>query len=690
MRLIAQLLEAELPDDAALLSEAPSRLADLLPAITRLQLKGSLRQCRADRLARQPLPAIAQDRQGRFFIIAQVRDGQCLVHDPLTSISQRLDAEQLAASWTGQLLRIEAPGNGGPSRFDFTWFIPVLVKYRKPLGQTLLVSLFLQLFALVTPLFFQVVMDKVLIHRAFTTLDVLAAALLLLLAFESLLSGLRNYFFAHTACRIDVELGAQLFKHLIELPLSYFAARRVGDSVARVRELENIRGFLTDNSVILLLDVLFSVVFVALMWRYSPWLTAVVLASVPVYLLVSLVMTPILRARLDISVGRQAQQQAFLVETLRGIDTVKALALEPQTIRQWDQHLAASAAAGFRTQNSSVLTAEAIGFISKLLAVITLYVGARLVIDGQMTAGQFIAFNMLSGRVTQPLQRLAQLWVSFQQTGLAMQRLADILDTRPERAAAAQPGTPALNGQVRFDNVHFTYPNASAAVLQGLDLHIRPGEVVGIVGPSGSGKSTLAKLLQRLYVPQAGRVLFDEQDVSQLNLQSLREQIGVVEQESLLFNLSIRANIALADPGSPLDDVIAAAKTAGAHAFILEQAQGYDTLVDEHGASLSGGQRQRLAIARALLRDPRLLIFDEATSALDYESERVIQQNMQAISADRTMIIIAHRLQAVRHADRIVVLDKGRVVEEGCHDLLVGVEEGYYRGLWESQVGAGE
>ncbi|WP_416769498.1 type I secretion system permease/ATPase [Pseudomonas sp. RHF3.3-3] len=662
---------------------------DILLAAKQLKLKTKAVRTYAERLSQTPLPAIACSNDGSFFIIARVDQEKTLVHDPLLQRPTVLSTEQLQARWNGELILVQSASSqaGEVSRFDFTWFIPAIVKYRKLLGEVLLVSLVLQIFSLLTPLFFQVVMDKVLVHHGLTTLDVVAIGLLGIMLFESTLSGLRSYVFAHTASRIDVELGSRLFRHLVTLPLAYFQARRVGDSVARVRELENIRSFLTGNAITLLLDVLFSVVFIAVMCFYSGWLTLIVLVSLPLYFIVSLFITPLLRARLNESFARGAENQSFLVETINGIDTVKSMAVEPQVTRKWDNQLAAYVSAGFKTQTLSTIANEAVSLIGKLVTVATLWLGARLVIDGQLSVGQLVAFNMLAGRVAQPIMRLAQLWTNFQQTGVSVQRLGDILNTRTELSQATRSALPTLKGRIEFDQVHFRYRPEGSEVLRGVKLVVEAGEVIGVVGRSGSGKSTLTRLLQRLYVPERGRVLVDGMDLALADVSSLRRQIGVVLQDNMLFNRSIRENIALTDPGAPLEAVMHAAKMAGAHEFILELPEGYDTVVGEHGASLSGGQRQRVAIARALIGNPRILIFDEATSALDYESERIIQQNMQAICKGRTVIIIAHRLSAVRDANRIIVMDRGQIVEQGSHAELLTLQAGHYSRLYRLQQG---
>jgi ATP-binding cassette, subfamily B, bacterial HlyB/CyaB len=650
--------------------------ADLLLAAKRLGLVAKAVRVDVARLAKTPLPAVAARRSADgavdFFIVARVDGDQVLIQSPLLGRPETLTLAALQSRWTGELILFTSRASvaGELAKFDFTWFIPAIVKYRKLLLEVLVVSLVLQCFALITPLFFQVVMDKVLVHRGFTTLDVITVGLTVVVVFEVVLTALRSFVFAHTTSRIDVELGARLFRHLLTLPMAYFQARRVGDSVARVRELENIRSFLTGNAITLVLDLLFSFVFIGVMLTYSAWLTLIVVVSLPCYVLLSAVFTPLLRTRLNEKFNRGAENQAFLVETISGIDTVKAMAVEPHWTRQWEQQLAAYVSSSFKTATLGSLANSGVGLISKLVTVATMVVGARLVIDNRLTVGQLIAFNMLAGQVSQPVMRLAQLWTDFQQTGISVQRLGDILNTRTE-VAGNKSTLPPLAGRVTLDGVVFRYRPDGPEALKNVSIDIAAGEVIGIVGRSGSGKSTLTKLVQRLMVPERGRVLVDGMDLALADCSSLRRQMGVVLQENVLFARSIRDNIALTDPGAPMEAVMQAAKLAGAHEFIVELPEGYDTLVGEHGSSLSGGQRQRIAIARALMTNPRVLIFDEATSALDYESERTIQDNMKAICQGRTVIIIAHRLSAVRHADRIIVMERGQIVEMGSHAELL-------------------
>lgn len=687
----------------------PFSVETILHAARSLGIKAKVVKQPPSRLDRAPLPAIAQDKEGKFFIVAKIDVGaRAQPSSPSMSDQERthlssntrlliqrpgeapsvLQLDAFLALWSGRMLFFTSRANyaGEMAKFDFTWFIPAVIKYRKLLAEVLLISLVLQLIGLITPLFFQVVIDKVLVNHAMKTLHVVAFGLVCATVFEGLLTAIRSYVFAHTSSKIDVELGARLFRHLLHLPIAYFQARRVGDSVARVRELENIRSFLTSNAMTLVLDLLFSFVFLGVMLWYSVWLTLVVVASIPLYAMTSFIFTPILRQRLNDKFNKSAENQSFLVETISGIDTVKAMAVEPRWQQKWDKQLAAYVASGLATNNIASVASGSINLISKLVTVLIMCLGANLVIENHLTVGALIAFNMLSGQVAAPILRLAQLWNDFQQVGISMSRLGDILNTRTE-IVGQKTRMPRIAGAIEFDQVSFRYRPDTPDVIRDIRLKIEPGEVIGIVGRSGSGKSTFAKLVQRLYVPDRGRVMVDGQDIAIIDTTSLRHQIGVVLQENILFNRSIRDNIALSNPSAPIEFIVQLAKLAGAHEFICELAEGYDTIVGEHGTGLSGGQRQRIAIARALMSNPRILIFDEATSALDYESEQIIQNNMRQICAGRTVLIIAHRLSAVRDANRIIVMERGQIAEVGNHQALISNPKGIYHHLYTLQQG---
>ena len=654
-----------------------------------LGVRGRARRSQWPRLAHTPLPAIAVMRDGNFILLAKFSGEAVLIQDPQQPRPALMSRSEFEAGWTGELVLMTRRAGLSDlyKRFDVTWFLGAINKYRAVLSEVLIASFFLQLFSLVSPLFFQVIIDKVLVNRSLSTLDVLLIGLVGISIFETILGVLRTYVFMHTTNRIDVELGARLFRHLLALPLAYFQTRRVGDSVARVRELENIRTFLTSSALTLLIDLLFTFVFLGVMFFYSAFLTGLVLASLPIYIGISAAATPIFRRRLDEKFERGAENQAFLVESISGVETLKAMAVEPQMQSRWEEQLAGYVAASFRVLRLGNIATQTVQLVNKLVTASILYFGAKLVIGGQITVGELVAFNILASRVSAPVLRISQIWQDFHQARLSIARLGDILNTPPEPIFNATQSTPpAIRGEVKFMHVSFRYRIDGPEVLHDISFTVESNEVIGIVGPSGSGKSTLTKLIQRLYVPESGRILIDGADLATVDAGWLRRQTGVVLQDNVLFNRSARDNIALADPGMTQDRVVNAAKLAGAHEFILGLPHGYDTIIGERGSSLSGGQRQRIAIARALVMKPRILIFDEATSALDYESERIIKENMKAIAHGRTVFIIAHRLSTVRGCDRILTIEDGRLVEDGTHERLIA-KGGRYAGLHALQAG---
>jgi len=671
----------------ALSLSGPAPAQDIVRLAIKMGVKSKIVNLSLEKLPNLPLPAIIGLKNGEFAILGAIQGDVALIHEA-ASAPDKIDMAALKERFDGQVILMTTRADfSKPGKFDLSWFIPVLMKYRALLGEVLVASFLLQLFALSTPLIFQVVIDKVLVHRGLGTLDVLIIALLAVITFEVVLGGLRSYVFTHTTSRVDVELGAKLYRHVLSIPLAYFESRRVGETVARVRELDTVREFLTSSSVTLVIDFFFTFVFLGVMALYSLPLTGIVLVTVTAYVIIWVILTPHLRERIDERFARGAESQSFLVESISGIQTLKAQAVEPQMQARWEQLLAAFVRSGFAAARLNIVGGQAIQFVNKISTAILLYFGAKLVISGDLSVGELVAFNMLAGRVAEPVLRLAGLWQQFQEARVGIERLGEILNTpteaefKPSRAAM-----PHIKGAVQFDAVTFRYRPGGREAIRQFSLTINPGEVIGIVGPSGSGKSTLTKLLQRLYVPESGRITVDGLDLSMADPAWLRRQIGVVLQENLLFNRTVRENIALSDPGKPMSAVIEAAKLAGAHQFILELSEGYDTLIEERGTNLSGGQRQRLAIARALITNPRILILDEATSALDAESEMIIQNNMKDIIRGRTVLIIAHRLSAIRMATRIITVDQGLLTEMGTHDSLMK-QKGRYHQLWTMQSG---
>ncbi len=664
--------------------------SDIVRAARRIGLRARLLTGqKTQRLETCPIPAIVKGKDGRFVVLLQRgADGRLRVGDPVARTQAVLSPEALAEKWAGDIILLTRRWGGPgiePGNFGFQWFKPSLWRYRKPLAHVLIASLFVQLFALATPLLFQVVIDKVLVHKGLSTLIVIISGMVLIAIFDTLLQFLRAYTLTHTTSRIDVELGSRLFDHLLRLPMAYFETRATGQTVARVRELETIRGFLTGQGLSSVIDLLFTFIFFAVLFAYSTTLALIVLVSIPLYVLIAVLIRPVLRDKISQRFNAGAASQQFLVESVFGMQTLKAAAVEPILRNQWEERLAAYVRTSFELVIVASIGQNAIQIVSKFTTAAVLFFGALAVINNELTVGGLVAFNMIMNQATAPILRLSQLWQDFQQVQISVSRVGDILNAPPESTRLGVAHLPPAQGAITFSDVTFRYRPDASEVLQSINLEIPAGQVIGIVGPSGSGKSTLTKLVQRLYRPERGQILIDGLDISQVDTAWLRRQIGVVLQEMTLFNRTIHDNIALANPAMPRAQVILVSRLAGADEFISKLPLGYDTPIEERGANLSGGQRQRIAIARALATQPRILILDEATSALDYESERIIQNNMRHIVRGRTVIIIAHRLNAVRRADRIIAVDGGRIVEQGNHAELIARPNGLYARLWRMQ-----
>jgi subfamily B ATP-binding cassette protein HlyB/CyaB len=659
----------------------------ILRAAKEIGLKSKIVKPKIDRIHNMAFPFIAILSGCDFLVIIRADEKKILAISADQPGPYSMTNEEFAAQWTGKVILLSKKfGLKELSQeFNFRWFLPVIYKFRNVFIQVFTASFLLQCFGLITPLFSQVIIDKVLVHRGVSTLDILVCGLFFINIFDYTLGILRSYLFSHTTNRVDVILGAKLFKHLMALPLKYFEVRRIGDTVARIRELENIRQFLTSTALTVVLDAFFTIVFIIAMFFYSVKLSLVVLASLPFFVILSILVTPMLRARLETKFHCGAEEQSFLVEAVGGIQTIKSMAVEGQMNKKWEDCLANYAQASFKSNLLGTMAGSTAQIIQKMTTLGILWFGAHNVMDGDMTLGELIAFQMIAGKVIEPILRLANLWQSFQQVRLSVDRLGDVLNCPAEPLFNPNKSIlPPLKGNVVMENVSFRYRLNSNLVLDRFAMNIPAGTCVGIVGRSGSGKSTLAKLIQKLYLPETGRIFIDGIELNQVEPAWLRRQIGVVLQENFLFNGSIRENIALSMPGISMDKIVSAAKLAGAHEFIIQLPEGYDTPVGERGTTLSGGQRQRIAIARTLLTNPRILIFDEATSALDNQSERIIQKNMEQICQGRTVFIIAHRLTTIQHADTIIYLDQGHIVEQGNHRELME-KKGYYYNLYCQQ-----
>lgn len=589
-----------------------------------------------------------------------------------------------------QVLLLQPTQETPKQRFGLNWFFPYLHRYRFVLSAVLVASFFVQLFSLVNPLMLQVIIDKVIVQNSIDTLHVLGVFLLIIALFEAVLTSVRTYLFVDTTNRIDLSLGTQIIDHLLRLPLRYFERRPVGELASRINELENIRQFLTGTALTVVLDTVFSVVYIVVMLIYSWVLTLVALATIPVFILLTLLVSPIVRRQLRSKAERNAQTQSYLVEVLSGIGTVKAQNIELRTRWKWQERYARYVSAGFKTVITSTTASSASQFLNQLSALLVLWVGAYLVLQQELTLGQLIAFRIISGYVTSPLLRLAQVWQNFQETALSLERLSDILDNPQEADEMDRTNIPLprIEGAVKFENVSFRFAQSGPMQVSNINLEFAPGSFVGIVGQSGSGKSTLMKLLPRLYPLNSGRILIDNYDIDKVELYSLRRQVGIVPQDCLLFEGTVQENIALTQPDATPEEVIQVAQIACAHDFIMDLPRGYSTRVGERGSSLSGGQRQRIAIARTLLQNPRILILDEATSALDYQTERQVCLNLAQAYKERTVFFITHRLSTIGHADVILVMDQGSAVEQGTHAELMAMQGRYYCLLQQQELSA--
>lgn len=634
-------------------------------------------------LLKYPTPLIFMSKSNEFHILIGKKEEKIFIFDCQEKKPKDMTVDEFQQLWSGEAVALYPRFTKTEFFLNMKWLFKEFYKHRPVFTAIIAASFFIQLFGLVTPLFIQVIIDKVLAHHALTTLQVVAGAFMAVLLFDTIMNLMRNYLLYHTANKVDASLGAKVYRHLLSLPFRYFEVRKVGNIIARVRELENLRSFMTNISLTVLLDTVFSVVFVVIMAFYSVYLTLIVLAFVLAIAVISFVATPMIKQRLDEKFQRGAANQSFLVESITGIQTVKSLAIEGKMIKDWEKSLGDYIMSAFKLSNLGNVAVTSSQAIQKIMTLAVIYFGVSLVFNKSMSVGQLIAFQMFASQLSGPILRLVHMWQDFQQAKLSLERIGDIINTPPEVVGGAITVS-QLKGEIIAKDVSFRYAPDSPLVLDHVDFKINAGMMVGIVGRSGSGKSTIAKLIQRLYLPVEGAMMIDGVDIRHMDPLFLRYRTGIVLQECFLFSGTIKENIAMAAPDANMERIIQVARIAGAHDFISEMPLGYDTYVEERGSSLSGGQKQRIAIARALIMNPSVLIFDEATSALDYESEKVIQQNLNLIRKGRTVIFIAHRLSVMRECDMIIVIDRGKIVETGTHPSLME-KDGLYAYLYKQQ-----
>jgi ATP-binding cassette, subfamily B, bacterial HlyB/CyaB len=634
------------------------------------------------------LPAIVHWEGFHYVVLYEVSTDFVIIADPALGL-RRLSKEEFLKGWTGFLLTLKPTikiENIEESKTTARRFLPLLKPYRKLLAEIVLASFALQVFGLALPVFTQVIIDRVVVHQNAPMLNLMLLGMLLVAFFQTATVALRHYLMVHTTRRIDLQMVVNFYQHLLSLPLRYFEERKVGDILKRFHENARLRDLLTGRLIVVMLDAMMIVVYLALMFYYNAGLTLAALLFLPGYAILVWQLTPRLKKKYREAFAKEAEADAFMVETVGGIGTIKMTANERRVRWRLEGLIVKALNVQFSSKLLHIVGSSISNILQTLSSLLLLWYGARLVMAGELSVGQLVAFNVLIASLTNPIRSLIDLWNELQEAGLALERLNDVFDAKPESQKGARLTLPPTRGHVRFTNVTFRYSTRTDRnVLQGLNLEILPGQTVALVGRSGAGKTTFANLLLRLHQPNEGRIYIDGYDLEQVSLDSLRSQIGVVPQDVFLFSGTIRENIALGDPDAPLQEVVGAAMLVGAHDFISELPLGYETRIGERGQSLSGGQRQRIAIARALYKKPRILIFDEATSALDTESERAIQQNLNNILHNRTTFIIAHRLSTVRKADLIVVLDRGVIVETGTHDNLMQ-ERGLYYHLCSQQL----
>ncbi len=600
-----------------------------------------------------------------------------------------LSKSEFMALWSGTLVLLKRKYKLGDSNqpFGLRWFIPEFLRMRREFSDVVLAALFIHALALASPIFFQVVIDKVLVHQGFATLNVLAVGIVLALMFDAILDWLRNYLLLHATSKIDMRVATRTFGHLLRLPSEFFDQATAGVLTKHMQQASSIRQFLTGSLFMTLMDSMALFVFLPVLFFYSVKLAFIVLLMTAITGGIILALIPMFSRRLHALYEAEGDRQSMLVEAIHGMPTIKALSLEPKQRKRWDDKAASAVIQSFRVGKISISAKASTRFLERLMMVAIIWFGAHAVFSGEITVGALVAFNMLAGRVSGPLVQMVGLIHQYQEAALSVKMLGSIMNQPTETDQAFAGVRPKFSGAIRFTDVSMQYPNAQSPALDHVELDIQPNTSVGVVGKSGSGKTTLLRVLQGMYLPQQGTIQFDGVDMREIDRPHLRQQTSVVLQENFLFRGSVFENIRVTKPLATLEDVIAVARQAGADEFIQELPQGYETVLEENARNLSGGQRQRLAIARALLANPPILIFDEATSALDPASEASLQSNLAEIGNERTLIMVSHRLSMLVDCDQILVMQRGRVIGNATHpELLEDCD--VYRDLWNQQMRA--
>jgi len=682
------LIEKVITEQIKLNSYKKISLYQLAAIFEFIGLKSSLLSAEENNLInRLPCPCLIFI-ENRPVIIWKQSGSKSFISDPLKGKKwlNNEDFLNIGKKQNLKVLFIERTSFSPKARFGLRWFLPSISKHRISLFQVVLASFFAQLLGLFNPLLIQQIIDAVINQGNMTSLNVLGTFLVIMAITQAVISSLRTYLFADTTNRIDISLGSSIIHHLLRLPLNYFSSRPVGEVSNRINELEKIRGFLTGTALTAVLDATFSIIYIGVMLVYSVRLTFLSLAVLPLFILLSFVVSPIIKEQLRKKAIASAQVNSHLVETLSAMETIKGQGMELHSEWRWEKFYENQIKAGFRNTITSTYAGAASNFLQQVSGLVVIWAGATLVLNSQMTLGQLIAFRILSSYVIGPMLRIVSLWQNFQETIISLERLSDVVDQKEEIEIAGEnlPPLPNIKGKVKYIGLNFRFNNSGPPQLSNINFEIQQGEFVGIVGSSGSGKSTLIKMLTRLFNPNGGSIEIDNADISKVDLYSLRSQIGIVPQDSLLFDGSIQENIALTRPEATFEEVQDAAKIACAHSFIQELPSGYSTKVGERGSNLSGGQRQRIAIARIILKQPKMLILDEATSSLDVETESQVTNKLLKLFKNKTVFFITHRLTNIIHADKILVLHKGILVEKGTHEELLSLN-GRYATLFKQQ-----